>query len=321
MSRRAVSLCSILAALAFVPAGSGEVRRVQRTFPGQPGAALKVDAYRGTIDVEASPDNQFHLEIVLDPETDSPAESERLLKNVQTEIKQSGPVVSVFLRNPRETGLHFEFSEHEPRVSIDCRFLVPPACDLDLATATGDITVGNLAGRLTAGTRHGTIFFRRIDGNVEANAEKGNIILSRCTGSARLTVLLGSIRAGTIVGRVEGRATNGDIEVQHALGGGSISVIAGDAMIGLPKGLAAPTRIDTDSGAILAQIDPQAHCSIQATSIWGRVHLSPLLTVAVQSGGDGAKDLAGKLNGGGPLLVLHANGGQIRIEPPKDWPQ
>jgi len=318
MFHRAFSLCSILAALAFATAGLGAVRMVQRTFPGKPGATLKVDTYRGTIDVEASPDNQFHLEIALDPETDNPAESERLLGKVQTEIKQSGPAVSILLRNPSVTGLHFELSEHEPRVSIGCRFLVPPVCNLDLATAAGDITVGNMAGRLKAGTKKGTIFFRRIDGDIEASGEKGNIIISQCTGSARLAELLGSIRAGTIAGRVEGRATNGDIEVQHALSGGSISVTAGDATIGVPMGLAGPARIDTDSGAILVLIDPQARCSIKARSIWGRVHLSPLLAVAVQSGGDGAKNLDGKLNGGGPLLILHANGGQIKIEPPRD---
>ena len=59
MSRRPVCFCVLLAAFALAPASHGKVRVVQRTFPGGIGAALTAEAYRGAIEVEASPDQQF----------------------------------------------------------------------------------------------------------------------------------------------------------------------------------------------------------------------------------------------------------------------
>ena len=40
-----------------------------------------------------------------------------------------------------------------------------------------------------------------------------------------------------------------------------------------------------------------------------------MVPMAVRSGGDGRKTLVGTLNGGGPLVTLHANGGQVSIQP------
>ena len=317
MVRCAILLSTVIAVFTLAPVSSGKVRLERRTFPGLPGAALAADIYRGTIDVNASQDGQFHLEIAVDPGTDDPAESERLLARVNTEIKQNGPAVSILVSNPSETSAHFEVDPSSPQVSIYCRFLVPPVCDLDLATI-GAITVGDLTGRLKARSKNGTIFFRHIHGDVDAGDEKADIVLSHCDGSVRLKVLLGNLRVGTVVGRVEAEATNGDVEVQHVHGGGSISTIKGDVTIGVPKDLAGKIRIDTDYGDILVKIEPQAHCSINAKSVWGSVHLSSRLPLIVSSGGNGHKTVDGLLNGGGPMVELHADGGQVRIEPRGD---
>jgi hypothetical protein len=314
MSSRLFSFLAVLAVLAASPAARAEIRTVQRSLPGLPGAALKVECYRGSVAVEASTDGQFHIEITVDSGTDDPVRSKRLLKAVLTEIAPAGPAVDVAVRNPSETGWHFDDGEPS-RLSIYCHCLVPAACDLTIATRNGGITVGDLAGRIEVRGRNGTLFLRSIRGDIQGEEEGGDVVLSHCTGSARFRAMQGNIRAGVVEGKMEATTTNGDIDVQGALGGAVLSATAGNITLGLPKDPAGATRIETDGGAITVRIDPEVHCSVRATSVWGKVHLRTMVPMAVRSGGDGRKTLVGTLNGGGPLVTLHANGGQVSIQP------
>ena len=313
MLTRFLALVCLAAAGAVRPV-EAEVQRIERNFPALPGAALKIDSYRGLIEVSVAPDNQFHLELVLDPGTEDPAKSDRLLREVKTEIAATGATVSIQLRNPTVTGLHLELNEPQ-KVTVDIRCQVPRSCRLDLATHDGSINVGDLAGSVKTRVRNGTIFFRHINGDIDAFDDHGNIVLSHCTGTVKMSALVGNIQAGTISGLVEAKTTNGDIEVQHALGGAKLSATAGDITLGLPKAMTRGCTVDTDGGAITVRLDPESQCSIRASSVWGKVHVRPAVPILVQSGGDNKRSLVGTLNGGGPEVALHADGGNVQINP------
>jgi hypothetical protein len=311
MLRRLLACFCLAAMLAARPA-EAEVRRIERNFPGGPNVALQIDSYRGLIEISVAPDSQFHLELVLDPGTEDKAKSDRLLQEVETQISQDGPVVTIRLRNPSVTGLHLELNEPQ-RVTVEIRCQVPRSCRLDLATNDGSINVGDLSGNVKVRARNGTLFFRHINGDIDAADDHGDIVLSHCTGSVKMSAVVGNIRAGTIVGPVDLQTTNGDIEVQHVLGGGKLSATAGDITLGLPKVMTRDVSADTDGGAITVRLDPEAHCTLHASSVWGKIHLRPAVPVLVQSGGDRKRTLVGTLNGGGPDVRLHASGGQIQI--------
>jgi len=68
-----------------------------------------------------------------------------------------------------------------------------------------------------------------------------------------------------------------------------------------------------DGGNITAKIDPATRCSVQASSTWGQVRTT--LPFATEPGSTGRRSFTGKLNGGGPSLVLHASGGNVKLEP------
>jgi hypothetical protein len=307
-------VCLALAILAAASPGRADIRVERRTYPGGPGAALKVGCYRGLIEVEASSDGRFHIEVTVDPGTEDPVRSRRLLGNVLVGITPGGSAVDVTVRNPKESGWHFDDGTPQ-RLSVVCHCLVPPACDLDLATRGGSISIGDLTGRVKARGRHGTLFCRAIRGDIDADNEQGDIVVSRCSGVARLRAMQGNIRAGAFTGKLVAATTNGDIDVQRALGGAVISATAGNITVGLPKDPGGETRIETDGGAITVRLGAEAHCSLRASSVWGKVHLRTMLPVVVKSGGDGRKTLEGVLNGGGPLVLVHASGGSVQIEP------
>lgn len=302
-----------VAATAAAPAARAAERVVQKTYPAQPGCLLKVDTYRGNITVRQADDAQIHIEIHVLTAIDDPAEAKLIFDRLKLEFKSEGNGISVLVRNPQETRFNFVWDEKK-RLALEFVILVPPSTALDLAAAEGGIAVGNLIGRIDARTKGGTITLRQIDGEVRASAESGEVILSRCSGSATIKTFQGGIRVGTIYGRADLRTTDGDISILHALGGLSVVAVVGDVEAGFSKDFSHEARIATNGGAVTVRLDPAARCDIQAFSVWGRVHTK--LPIAVNSGGDGKKSLVGRLNGGGPLLVIHADGGQIHVIAP-----
>ncbi len=302
-----------LAVLVALPAARAEVRFVRRDFPVKPGCTLKLASYRGTINVLTSGDTQIHVAIALDPGAVKPEEADEDVKNVQIDFKPADNGVVLTVDNPVETGTRFVWDEKR-RVNLSFNVLVPPTCALDLGTRDGSISVGNLKGEVKAAAKKGTIFLRHIDGSVEASVNTGDIVISHCS-SARLRVVMGNIRIGTVVGQADLRSTNGDIDFQHALGPVSAYANAGDINIRFPATVGGEAKVETNGGAINARMDPETKCSVHASSVWGKVHSK--LPFVVQSGGDHKKTLVGTLNGGGPLLTLHASGGQVFIDPPR----
>ena len=303
--------------LAAAPAVRATERVERLDFPAPSGVSLKLDTYRGGIDVRDSADGQIHVEIHEDPGTDEPAEMARILSGLRLERKREGALISVVIRNPDETGARFVWEENR-KINLSYAIRVPQACNLDLATNDGGVSVDaptTIVGRMAVRARKGTVFFRFIDGDIAAAVDTGDLVVSRCTGAVNLKAYVGNIRVGTVGGDATLRTTNGDIDFQHALGAVNASAEAGEITLGLPKTFDRDSTVKTDGGAITVRIDPAAHCSVQASSVWGRVHTA--LPFAVESGGGGRKTLVGRLNGGGALLMLHANGGQVRIDAPR----
>ncbi len=316
MSAR-IPLTLILVALAAVLPARAAERIERRDFSASPGTTLKIDTYRGGIDVTQSPDEQMHVEIRIDPGTDDRAEADRILQTLQLDIRQAGSVISITARNPTETVVHFAWQKSR-KVLLSYAVTMPPACNLDLTTDDGGVAVqgimANVVGNMDVKARKGGVFFRSVEGNIKAIVDTGDIVVSRCTGSVDLKATVGSIRVGTVGGFAELRVTNGDIELQHALGGAKVAGTAGEILVGFPKTLNRDSSVSSDGGSIVVRLDPAVHCTIQASAVWGRVQTT--LPITVEAGGDGKKSLKGRLNGGGALLKLHADGGNLRIEPP-----
>jgi hypothetical protein len=292
-------------------------REFKRTFPLAPGGSVTVDSYRGSITVEESDQPEVTVLLQMSLATDDPDEAERIFSTLELEAVAEDNRVVLRARNPRETRVRFVWNDKR-QIDLDWRITVPRKCDVEMLTGRGSITAGNLGGRIVARTEIGSISLKRIDGSVEASTDLGDIVVSRCTGPTKIRVLRGLIRVGFIGGPADLRNTTGDVEVMSARGGVTAAAEAGDVYMGFPSGMASDSRITTAGGSIFVRIDPALNCTVDASSVWGRVE--NMLPMTLTSGADGKGRLTGQVGQGGPQIVLHANGGHVKIAPGGPYP-
>lgn len=286
-------------------------RDIRHSFPVEPGCRLKIDSYRGRIDVTESDELQVKILIHLEIGGETEADAQRVLDGLQLDVQARDNAVSIVARNPRETRVRWFWQEDE-QIELMYYISVPRRCSVEVKTGTGSITVGRLAGQMAARIEKGNIFFRAVEGSLNASAEFGDIVVSRCLGPLTARVLKGKIRAGTLGGPADLKNSSGDIEVMMARGALTARAAAGDLTVGFPRTIGGEARLATSGGSIFATIDPVANCRIEAAAVWGRVECR--LPGAVISRSTRTK-VAAQLNAGGALLVMRANGGGVTIEP------
>lgn len=64
---------------------------------------------------------------------------------------------------------------------------------------------------------------------------------------------------------------------------------------------------------MLVKIARAANCDLGASATWGSVKSA--FSLAGDAAESTPRRIKGRLNGGGPLLSLRANGGSVKIEP------
>jgi len=286
------------------------VQRLEdQTFPAAPGITVRLDAYRGAINVVAGSNDTVRVTVALLLPADDTVAAQAVLDGFVLRAETKDGVLHLTARNPLDRSTRFTWNK-EPRPDITYTIEVPAQVHLDLQTNDGSIMVDSLSGRMRARAKTGTIFFRQIEGTVDARTETGDVIVSRCTGAVVLRTRQGDVRIGMVGGRASLETVEGDIELQSAHDAVKALTQSGDITAGFAT-VAEASQIRTALGNIRAQINPETAFSLRAVSGWGRVTNQLALEDA---GNGGSGRLSGQHNGGGPLLELRANGGRVTIE-------
>lgn len=281
---------ALLAALPLAAHAKIE-RVVEKTFAVQPGGTLTVNTQGG--DVRVLPGSDQEVRIVARqrfPRADTEAEADEVMQDLTFELTQQGNDVAVLTKTTRSLS-GFNWGN---RVRIDFTITVPSRYAADVRTAGGDITVGNLTGRLSVQTSGGDIDLARIDGDINATTSGGDIALAEGTASARL------------------RTSGGDIEIRSAGASVDASTSGGDVAATFEGGVPADATLSSSGGDIVARIPQPSSFRLDASTSGGAVDAAGL-TLTIERGGVGKNRLVGSVNGGGPLLKLRTSGGDIRI--------
>lgn len=300
----------LLAALVFCPTGRAAESDIRRTFQVLPGCTLFLDSYSGDVTVEETGGAEIRLRLEVDVEAGTDEEAQRLRDELRLEMTSVDNQVRITARNSRESGLRL--TARQGRLQLNYRISVPHGCHVDLRIRTGAITVESLSGRVVGKVENGSLFCRRIDGTINASVDFGDVIVGRCTGAVTANVLKGAIRLGTIGGGVEARNATGNIEIMTAKAGVTAAAEAGDVTVGFGPTVVSESRLTTSRGNIVVTLDPRTAIRVEASSRWGRVQTD--LPFVLKSGASGKSQMSGQLNGGGPLLIARADGGQVRIK-------
>jgi hypothetical protein len=304
-------LLSLMVIVGVAPIARAAIERtVTKDFAVKAGAALKIDTCQGGIRIEPSADNQIHVLVRETIAAADEAEADRRIQVLDFKIEQSA--AGVVLQARYRLHAHW-FWQTWPSVGLSYVVKVPRACDLDLATPEGDITVGPVEGtvRLRVGT--GTVFVGAVKGSVEAAVLRGDVAITACSGALTLVARVGNVLVGRAEGLTKINGSGGTIEIQNSRGNLHVDGDGADLKVGFAYPLTEPSELSAAGGDIEVAFDPRSTGMLSArASVFGAVKVKNL-ALKIESGKIGSSHIIATLNGGGPKILIAASGGNVRL--------
>ena len=225
---------------------------------------------------------------------------------------------------------------------------VPRHYNLDLQTASDDISVVNvtgdvnvetfnaglrlqeITGRIDAVTSIGNIDLKGFNGDVALQTKGGNITLAAGFGDVKAKTSGGNVQAVHVRGAVNGQTSGGNVTLRECKGGADLKTAGGSIEVENDGPVLAKTSggsircqlqkasisedllldLETMGGSVNVSLVPDIAAAVEATVLGGSVTTE--FPVTVEASGTVKPDrLQGTINGGGPLLKLRAVGGNI----------
>jgi hypothetical protein len=273
---------------------SGSEAEFSKSFDVGPGGSLSVDVDRGGIRIVGADQNSVQIRVVRDVTRASEAEAARILKEHHVVLEQHGKEISITAQEPWSFGRGSWWSWWgHPELNVHYEITVPRVFDTRVKTAGGNVEVASLHGNVTAKTEGGRLNFNGIEGKVNGKTEGGNVKAVGCQDELQL--------------RTEG----GNIAIEEFTGKGLQAQTEGGSIV---AEFAVPPRSDctlrTSGGNVTVRIPETAAVNLDAHTDGGTTRTD--LPVQVQGQQD-RETLRGTINGGGSMLELETEGGNIRI--------
>jgi DUF4097 and DUF4098 domain-containing protein YvlB len=318
------SLATAVAFLTVSAAVAAIESPVHRTFNVAAGGTLTLEADIGDIRVNSG-GTGVTVDVVRRVRTSSRERAEEIFRDLNLTFDQQQNNVSVRARYEHPTRW-FRWGN-----DLDLHFVVtvPSRYNVQLATSGGDIRVGDLQGEVRAKTSGGSIDLGHIRGAVEAKTSGGDLSVASADGRVDVYSSGGGIRIGEAASGVQAKTSGGSIEIRRA--GGDLYARTSGGGINIGEAFGA-VDAQTSGGSIRARLAQQPHNDSRLSTSGGSITVAIAPSVAVDldahtSGGGVDTDIPvtllgrqsessmeGKINGGGPKLVLRSSGGGIRIQ-------
>ena len=319
---------SLLLATIFVvstfSAVAASEERINRDVDARPGGKLVLDVDFGTVDLRPGADDKVTVDAFRSIDFGNEAKEKEYLARTPTTITAEGNTVTVRVRAPKEVRYNwFYHSRMDARYTIR----VPKSFSADLNTGGGSISASELVGDLQADSGGGDLRLSHRRGALFARSGGGQIKLDDCEGPAEIKTGGGDIVFADGKGTLRALTGGGTIEVRNFVGDTDVSTGGGEVTLERIDGAISG---ETSGGSITASSSGAAIKKISLESSGGDIDLAlPKSAVADiiarTSGGrittnlplevTRADDehLRGRLNGGGPSVLLRTSGGSISI--------
>ncbi len=299
-----------LLALSTIAAHAKIERVVEKTFTVQPGGLLKVETQGGDVRVLTASDSTVTVTAKQKIRANSEAEADELLRKLTLTIEQTADGVAASSKYEKQpSGVHWG---SWPPVQVDITVTVPTNYNVELRTSGGDITVGNLSGKVFARTSGGDVVLGKISADVDAGTSGGNVRLEEGLAGVKLGTSGGDVRVGRAVGATDLNTSGGNIDIKSVENTLRASTSGGDVSAGLLGAFKGDCKLSTSGGRVRVTVDKGVAFDLDASTSGGDVDATGL-TITIEKGGSGRSRLAGKVNGGGPLLKLRSSGGDIIV--------
>ena len=324
MHRIRTALVSGALALMAVAAQASIDNNIHRNFNVADGGTLVLDADLGDISINPGGAG-VSIDVLRKARTTSQSKANDFFRDYEVTFAQEGNTIRVKGKYDRPNKWFNFFGDD---LDVKYTITVPSRFNVQLATSGGDIHVGDLNGEVRAKTSGGDLDLDRISGVVDARTSGGDVHIDAARSSVTLYTSGGDVSVGDASATVSARTSGGDIEVRRAGGNLIAHTSGGSITIGETRGT---IDASTSGGSIEARMAQQPGGDSQLKTSGGGITLSVAPSVALDvdahtSGGEIETDvpvtllgkqsestLNGKLNGGGPRVVLRSSGGDIRL--------
>lgn len=308
------------------------MEKIEETYHVKAGGNLTVVSEFGAIEIQTAEQETVEIVITKESKSKSVAAVEKMLADFELAFEHNGSDVHIqgtFKHDQEHWWKQFNLAK------IHFLITVPQQYNIDLNTASSDISVANLTGDVRARTSGGNLCFRGITGTVWGHTSGGSVETVNVTGDVQVRTSGGSLRFGAIQGFISGRTSGGSIKGTNCNGGIDVRTSGGHIWLG---GIGRNVTARTSGGSIQAAMktQPQSECSLRTSGGGITCTLTPDVTVDLEaktSGGSVSTDFAverliqgkarknrleGRINGGGPLLKLRTSGGNIHLQKASD---
>ena len=336
----------ILTVVAAAPAVAVETDAIDRSFSFRSGDRLEIDTERGSIEVRTGGDGEVRVHISVSQGAVSDYVEVRFddrdgLRIEAEEVRGAGGSgnVQFVIDAPRDMDLHLRTDGGHVEIDdVDGEVAVKTGGghiefgevggSLSIDTGGGHIQGGRLGGVGHIETGGGHIEIGDAMGDLEVRSGGGHIEIGDVDGALTVRTGGGHVEAGHVVGDVEMKSGGGHVglggcegDVTVNTGGGEIEleeleghVLAhtggGDIRVALAPGNGAGVDLESgDDGDIILEIPSGLGFDIDAVAS-GRVETDPSLGFA---GNQKTDRLSGTIGGGGNVLRIRAEDGDIRI--------
>jgi hypothetical protein len=298
--------------------------RINREVDARPGGKLILDVDFGTVDLKPGAADKVAVDAFRSIDFGDEAKEKEYLAGAPITITAENNIVMVRARATKEARPDwFHHSRTDGRYTIR----VPKNFSADLSTGGGDVTASELTGDMRADSSGGDLRLSHLRGALSARSGGGDIKLDDCDGVAEIKTGGGDIVFTDSEGTLHGRTGGGTIEVRNFVGDTDVSTGGGEVRLQRIDGAIAG---ETSGGSITASVSGVAIKKISLESSGGDIDLalpkSATADITARTSGGRIttnlplevtradnEHLRGKLNGGGPFVLLRTSGGSISI--------
>lgn len=286
---------------------------ISRSFDVGAGGSLWVEVEGASVQIDTGGDA---VEVLVERRRGS----DPIEKDFDVRLEQNGDRVEVEIEKRTRQWLGSDGLRLEIRV--------PQRFDLDVSTSGGSVSVRDLDGEVDISTSGGSVDLGHIDGPVDVSTSGGSITLKSSTVTADLSTSGGSITIGDVDGDITAKTSGGSVQVERAAGdvdistsGGSIdladiggsvhaSTSGGGVRVAFSRQPTADSEISTSGGSVVVSLADGLGFDLDARGSSG---VTTDVPITVQGRIERTR-VQGRINGGGPALVLRASGGRVVIE-------
>lgn len=179
-------------------------------------------------------------------------------------------------------------------------------------TSGGNLRMGHLEQAATLETAAGSISVKRVGGKLRARTLGGNIDAGELLGPAILETSAGSITVLTAHAQFEAKTSGGNLDLRDLRNAVTAGTSAGSIKATFTAQPEGDCRLTTSTGNIEVRLDSELAFDLDARASAGRVRTELPVTATVV-GEPRADQLQGKINGGGPALILKTSAGSIGL--------